>query len=381
MNVNLREKKLTNGRRSLYLDFYPPIISEGKQTRREFLKLYVYEKPKTELERNHNSETRQLAETLRSTRQLDLQANPHGFVSQRRRHGDFLGFFRKFIEQKKNHSAAAVATWEAIFNHLNDFCGGRCAFSQIDAPFIERFRGYLLTCEPRQSNPGKSRRPAKNATLSRNTAKSYFERFVSVVRHAREENYLSSDPTAKVKPIKGTTPQREFLSVDELQTLAKTPCEMPDNLRRAALFSALTGLRHSDIVNLKWKDVRGDAANGTALNLMIKKTDEHLLLPISDEALELLGDAGNQGEQVFAGLEYAATTGSYIKRWAEAAGILRRITFHSFRRTFATAQITAGTDIYTVSKMLGHSSIAQTQIYAQLLDEKKREAAGKITLK
>ncbi len=77
MKVNLREKKLKNGKRSLYLDFYPPIIFDGKQTRREFLSLYVYEKPKTEGERDFNKETRSLAENLRSKRQLDLQANPH----------------------------------------------------------------------------------------------------------------------------------------------------------------------------------------------------------------------------------------------------------------------------------------------------------------
>ncbi len=54
MKVNLREKKLKNARRSFYLDFYPPVISDGKRTRREFLTLYIFEKPKIELERDHN---------------------------------------------------------------------------------------------------------------------------------------------------------------------------------------------------------------------------------------------------------------------------------------------------------------------------------------
>ena len=97
MKVNLREKKLKNGKRSLYLDFYPPIISDGKQTRREFLSLYIYEKPKTEAERDFNKETRMLAETIRSKRQLDLQANPHNFISPRRKNADFLDFFRKLV--------------------------------------------------------------------------------------------------------------------------------------------------------------------------------------------------------------------------------------------------------------------------------------------
>jgi integrase len=384
MKVNLREKKLKNGRRSLYLDFYPPVIADGIQTRREFLSLYIFEKPKTELERAHNKETRLLAETIRSKRQLDLQANPHGFISRRRKNADFLDFFRKLINQKQSHSAAAIATWEAILNHLTDFCGGSCTFAQVDASFVERFRDYLLTCEPHKTKTGKPsapRKPPKKLTLSRNTAKSYFNRFTSIVRKAREENYLSSDPTAKIESIKGETPTREFLTIEELRILAQTVCDIPDNLRRAALFSALTGLRHSDIENLTWANVRCNSENDTVLHFKIKKTGERLVLPISEEARELLGTAGNPAAQVFKDLKYDSMTLVYIERWTTAAGITRRVGFHAFRRTFATAQITLGTDLYTIQKMLGHSSVQQTQIYAHLLDAKKKEAANKISLK
>lgn len=395
MKVNLREKKIKNGKRSLYLDFYPPIIADGKQTRREFLSLYVYEKPKTETERNHNKETRMLAEHNRATRQLDLQANPHGFVSSRRRKADFLEYFRKFIASKQKLSRSAVVGWEAILRHLTDFSGGSCKFSQIDVLFVERFRDYLLVCESYRFRSGKKtdapktsensknvKKPEpKTGKLSANTAKSYFERFVSLVRRARQENYLSSDPTAKIEGLKATAPHREFLLIGELQRLAKTPCEIPDKLRRAALFSALTGLRHSDIGNLTWADVRENPNSGTTLNLLIKKTGEHLLLPISDEARALLGEAKPTGEKIFAAFRYDTMTNVYIERWTKAAGVTRRLTFHDFRRTYATAQLAAGTDIYTISQMLGHASIKQTQIYAKLLDEKKREAANKITLK
>jgi site-specific recombinase XerD len=63
-----------------------------------------------------------------------------------------------------------------------------------------------------------------------------------------------------------------------------------------------------------------------------------------------------------------------------AAGISRNITFHSFRHTFATLQLSAGTDIYTVSKLLGHKAVATTQIYAHVLDEAKRDAVNRITI-
>ena len=385
MKVNLREKKLKNGKRSLYLDFYPPVIADGRQTRREFLTLYIFEKPKTELERDHNKETRLLAETIRSKRQLDLQANPHGFISPRRRHADFLDFFRKLIERKQKHSQSTLEAWQAVLHYLTDFSGGSCTFAQIDANFIERFRNHLLTCQPCKIKASKlrpnSKSKSKKTTLAQNTAKSYFDRFVSAVKEAREQNYLSSDPTTKVQPIKRTTPEREFLLLDELRTLAGTPCDIPDNLRRAALFSALTGLRHSDIVNLSWANLRHNPGSGDVLNIKIQKTGERENMPISEEARAILGDAKKPNEQIFDGLEYATMTNIYIERWTKAAGIARRITFHAFRHTFATGQVTLGTDLYTVSKMLGHRDIKTTQIYAKIIDSKKRTAADLIKLK
>ena len=383
--MNLREKEIKNGKRSLYLDFYPPIISGGKQTRREFLSLYVFEKPKTELEREHNKETRMLAENIRSKRQLDLQANPHGFISPRRKNADFLNFFRQIIAGKQSLSPPTFRRWQAILRHLTDFSGGSCTFAQVDVRFVEDFRNYLSNCEAHkpknQGSKPSSSGAAKRPVLSPNTAKTYFERFASVVRRAREENYLSSDPTAKVAPIKGITPQREFLLLEELRALLQTPCDIPDNLRRAALFSALTGLRHSDIRNLTWGNVRHDSANETTLHLKIKKTGEQLILPISAEARELLGESGRATEQVFKDLKYDWRTNDHIEQWTKAAGIARRVTFHAFRRSYATGLITGGVDLYTVQKMLGHGDIRQTQIYAHLVDEKKREAANKITLK
>jgi site-specific recombinase XerD len=69
-----------------------------------------------------------------------------------------------------------------------------------------------------------------------------------------------------------------------------------------------------------------------------------------------------------------------LKKWINAAGIKKPITFHEFRYTYATLQIVSGTDIYTVSKMLTHRNVSTTQIYADLVSEKKRETVNKISL-
>lgn len=82
----------------------------------------------------------------------------------------------------------------------------------------------------------------------------------------------------------------------------------------------------------------------------------------------------------YKGLGKGMTRG-YLKEWLLAAGITKHITFHCFRHTYATLQIAAGTDIYTVSKMLTHRNVTTTQIYADLVNAKKRETVNKITLK
>jgi site-specific recombinase XerD len=71
---------------------------------------------------------------------------------------------------------------------------------------------------------------------------------------------------------------------------------------------------------------------------------------------------------------------SVLPQWLQAAGITKHITFHCFRHTFATLLVSSGSEIYTVSKMLTHKNVSTTQIYADLIDEKKRQAANAIKL-
>jgi len=105
------------------------------------------------------------------------------------------------------------------------------------------------------------------------------------------------------------------------------------------------------------------------------------MMPISDQAFSLMGKRMQPKDNVFQGLTYSAYSNKHLAQWIGLAGITKKVTFHSFRHTFATLQLSKGTDIYTVSKMLGHRSLKTTQIYAKVIDEAKREAANKIKLK
>lgn len=367
--VFLREKKLSGGRKSLYLDFYPPIIhpETGKPTRREFLRLEVLDRPKTEMDKTQNKETRALAENIRAQRQIEIQNEQHGQMADIRRNADFVTFFRQLTNDRKgsNHDG-----WVSALNYLEAFTGGSLKFIDLDLPFCNRFRQYLLTAPSNRT---------KSQPLSQNSVVSYFNKFKAALKQAYKSGYLLQDLNVKVEAVKPAETHRKYLSLEELQALANTECENPV-LKRAALFSALTGMRFFDIQKLKWEEVRHSDASGHYLQYHQQKTGGAETHFISEQAFKLLGERRAPAETVFEQLHYSAWENIKLKRWLLAAGIEKDITFHSFRHSFATLQLTAGTDIYTVSKMLGHKDLKTTQIYAKVVDEKKREAADKIKL-
>ena len=208
---------------------------------------------------------------------------------------------------------------------------------------------------------------------------SYFNKIKAALKQAYSDGILQSDLNKKVKPIKEAETRREPLTIEELNSLIKTHCNNP-LLKRAALFSALTGLRWSDIEKLKWGEVEFVKGRGYFLNFDQEKTEGVEVHPISEQAFQILGERGGQGDRVFEGLKYSAFQNKQLYQWIGAAGITKDITFHNFRHTYATLQLANGTDIYTVSKLLGHKSIKTTQIYTKVVDETKRKAANRIIL-
>lgn len=169
------------------------------------------------------------------------------------------------------------------------------------------------------------------------------------------------------------------LSVEELYCLAETPCKIPV-LKTASLFSCLTSLRLSDILTLCWEEIVDFAAGGKCVHTITQKTKTEDIIPISDEALKLIEYSPEKKGLVFKGLKRCWTQVP-MKEWIRSAGITKNITFHSYRRTFATLQGAAGTDIRTIQSMMAHKSITTTQRYMKVVDSNKREASNKITLK
>ncbi len=164
--------------------------------------------------------------------------------------------------------------------------------------------------------------------------------------------------------------------MDEVKALNRADCKY-EVLKRAFLFSCLTGLRWSDIQKLTWSEVQ-KFNDGYKITFHQKKTEALQYLDISEQAYKLMGEPDEQEQRVFKSLKYDAYHNAEITKWCLKAGILKDITFHCARHTFAVLQLTMGTDIYTVSKLLGHSELKTTQIYADIIDEQRQKAMYKI---
>jgi integrase len=139
-------------------------------------------------------------------------------------------------------------------------------------------------------------------------------------------------------------------------------------------------MRFSDIQKLTWSEIQKNKEKEYSVLFTQQKTKGVEVLPISEQAYKLLGTPKNPATKVFDGLTYSAYHNKHLYQWIGAAGITKDITFHCFRHTFATLQLTNGTDIYTVSKMLGHRELKTTQVYTKVIDQKKRDAVNKIKL-
>jgi integrase len=376
IKVKLRQKAISGNRQSLYLDFYPaiPHPETGEPTRREFLGLYLFDKAKNPIDKQHNKETLQLAEQIRQKKENHLN-KPEiytGYELEQKRikelgEQNFVTYFKTLADKRKasNHD-----NWVSAYNYLETFTKGNLKFADLNEKFCNDFKEYLLTT--------KSNKRSKT-TLAQNSAVSYFNKLKATLKQAYKDGYLTTDLNAKIEVIKQAETRRNFLTIEELNSLVKTECNNP-LLKRAALFSALTGLRFSDIKNLVWGEIHHSVENGYSIQFTQQKTKGVEILPISEQSYSLLGERKEPTDKVFEGLTYSAYENKHLYQWIGAAGITKDITFHCFRHTFATLQLSKGTDIYTVSKMLGHRELKTTQIYAKIIDQTKREAANKIKL-
>ena len=361
--VTLRTRPLKNGMLSYYLDYYPGYRDQEtmKTIRHEGLNIYIYANPKNERERNFNATMSEKAEAIRCRRFESIVNDRYDFFDRHKLKADFLEYYRK---QLRKHDQK----WEFVYHHFYNFVHGKCTFEEIDIDLCNKFREYLLNAKQLR----------RDDRISKNSASGYWSTFRELLKILYRNRLIKTNINDFLDKIETEDTPKDYLSVEELYKLAETPCKKPI-LKTAALFSCLTSLRISDILSLQWHEIVDFAAGGKCVHTITQKTKTEDIIPISDEALQLIGYSPEKTGLVFKGLKRSWTQHP-MKEWIREAGITKNITFHSYRRTYATLQGAAGTDIRTIQSNMAHRSITTTQRYMKVVDSNKREASNRISL-
>ena len=356
--VTLRTRPLKNGMLSYYLDYYPGYRDQEtmKTIRHEGLNIYIYANPKNEHERNFNATMSEKAEAIRCRRFESIVNDRYDFFDRHKLKADFLEYYRR---QLRKHDQK----WEFVYHHFYNFVHGKCTFEEIDIDLCNKFREYLLNAKQLR----------RDGHISKNSASGYWSTFRGLLKILYRNRLIKTNINDFLDKIETEDTPKDYLSVEELYKLAETPCKKPI-LKTAALFSCLTSLRISDILSLQWHEIIDFAAGGKCVHTITQKTKTEDIIPISDEALQLIGYSPEKTGLVFKGLKRSWTQ-QPMKEWIREAGITKNITFHSYRRTYATLQGAAGTDIRTIQSNMAHKSITTTQRYMKVVDSNKRGTA------
>ena len=361
--VRLRSKKLANGSESLYRDIY----RDGQRSY-EFLKLYIH--PETDPQiKILNGETMKAANTIKMERILEITRNEAGLKHTSSRSKmllkDWMQTYYNAQEKKGVRCLRLLKTAIRILDQYND----KVTMREVNRSFCLGFIGFLQhDYKTRTGNP-----------LTPKSASDYAGCLSSALNAAVRAEVIGDNPFVQLTPkekIQVPESKREFLTIDEIKSFIAADCPRED-VKRAYLFACFCGLRFGDVAGMKWGDIICDNGQWRATVIM-QKTRKPIYQPLSESAMLWLPERGDASSDdiVFNTLPVLPRINRILKVWAKTAGTTKRISFHTSRHTFATMMLTLGADLYTVCKLLGHSNVKTTQIYAKIIDSKKVEAVN-----
>lgn len=377
-NPKLGAKILSDGRESLFLDYYLGYRMEwseklGKEVakkdrKREYLKMYLWQAPRTPLERQQNKEMLEVAKRIRFERGQQLLEDTEGYRLKKNDDVNFLdwmwSYYEAYTKGDKRHIKRAYAVFIDFLNATDEYkkYAKRIKPQQINKDMIVAFTEYL---QHRFKGEG---------------AHTLYARFKKIIKCAVEKDILRKNPcTGIVIKIDANKLTKDVLSMDEVQQLITTHYvgENP-NIRRAFIFCLYCGLRWCDVKDLTFANV--DFAN-RLLRFEQAKTKGHssasnVAIPLNDGLLHLIGD-GKRDEVIFP-LPSHTMCLKALRHWVSRAGIDKHITWHCARHSFAVNILNNGANIKTVASLLGHSGLKHTEKYTRAVDSLKQEAINSL---
>ena len=357
----LRQRKLADGRVSLFLDR----VCEGKHNY-EFLQLYLLPENSVKAQRE-NARTMRTAEEIiqkRTEALLTENAENQSKDLSKTPLSDFITILAE--EKHKSGKTRGCNQLKTAIDNLGKFRPS-AKLCDIDKRFCTDYADWLL-------NTYKTR---AGKTLAPYTAFGYFWMLGAILHSAHTMGYIQFNPWTQLDTAdKFQAPETEkrFLTTEEIRKLEATPLKK-EIVKKAFLFSCHCGLRISDVRRIRWADIYENDGRWF-LSIIMKKTGNPLSVPLSESCLRWLPERSDPEHYVFNGLPTDAGIRYNLRKWTTEAGIGGDIHFHVSRHTFGTLLITAGVDLYTASKLMGHADVRATQVYAKIVDRKKQEAVA-----
>lgn len=381
-NPKLGAKILSDGRESLFLDYYfgyKMVYDEAKDKevarkdrKRETLKLYLWQAPRTPLERQQNKEMLELAKKIRFERGQELLESIEGYRLKKDRSINFLDYFQSYID---SYTKTDIRMMQIALQRFKDFLS--------ETPEYTKF---VISIKPEQLN--KDMMIAFTEYLQSRSvgegAKSIYQRFKKVINYAIEHDVMIKNPCIGVSiRVDDQILRKDVLSMEEAQTLINTHYDNENpNVRRAFILSLYCGLRFCDVKELTYKNV--DYSN-KLLKFEQNKTKGHsaasgVVIPLNDGLLSLIGEPPADGDKstlIFPLPTYESCLKS-LKRWVKRAGINKHISWHCARHSFAVNILNNGANIKTVASLLGHSGLKHTEKYTRAVDRLKEDAINSL---
>ena len=259
-------------------------------------------------------------------------------------------------------SKATYQKYEVTLKHTTSFLRKRynlsdIHFAEINHMFISDFETFLMVDCQCQSN----------------TTAKFMQFFKRIILIARNNGWMLHDPFVNYKNRINKV-DRGYLTKEELELIFKKKIEIPrlEHVRDIFVFSCFTGLAYIDVYNLKESNIRTSFDGNLWIMTKRQKTDVNSNIPLLEVPKMILAkNKGKLPEGKILPIPSNQKMNAYLKEIGDLCEIQKNLTFHLARHTFATTiTLSQGVPIETVSKMLGHTNIKTTQIYARITDNK-----------
>lgn len=377
-NPKLKAKILADGRASLFLEYYLGYVKtydeeKGKEVIRksrkvEYIKLYIWQAPRTPEERQQNKETLEVAKRLRFERGQQLLENKEGYRLWKDKDINFhdwaLSYWEGYTKSDKGKIRMARLVFIDFLKSTPKYqrFASRITPNQITKPMMQDFTDYL---QGRYNGEG---------------GHTMYSRFKKIVKNAVENDVMMKNPCTGVSiKIDQGQLKKDVLSIDEVKQLIATHYEGESpNIRRAFIFCLSCGLRWCDVKDLTFGNV--DYSN-RVLKFEQNKTKGHsaasgVVIPLNEGLLSLIGKPASPEDEdaLIFPLPSHTMALKALRHWTKRAGITKHITWHCARHSFATNALSNGANIKTVASLLGHSGLRHTEKYTRAVDSLKQAA-------